>query len=143
MLTGCVPPPPGLLVAEVVVCVTGLPVVSDTAETVVDDGAVVGTLVDIFVDIVVDIVVDIFVDIVVGIFVDIVVGVVSLTVWEIIWVGGDVVCGGSEVVETEGVGEEVILVSVVGVAVPVVMRNLGSIKLGHRESPQLYTSKST
>ena len=33
-------------------------------------------------------------------------------------------CGDSEVVETEGVGEEVILVSVVGVAVPVVMINL-------------------
>ena len=116
MLTGCVPPSPGLLVVEVVVCVTGLPVVSDTAETVVDDGAVVGALVDIFVDIVVDIFVGIFV----GIFVDI---FVSLAVWETIWVGGDVACGGSEVVETEGGGEEVILVSVVGVAVPVVMRN--------------------
>ena len=109
MLTGCVPPSPGLLVVEVVVCVTGLPVVTDTADTVVDDGVVV----DIFVDIVVDIVVDIFAGI-----------VVSLTVWEIIWVGGAVVCGGSEVVESEGVGEEVIPVSVVGVVVPIVMRNM-------------------
>ena len=100
LLTGCVPLSPGLLV----VCVTGLPVVSDTAETVVDDG-VVGAFVDIFVDTFVGI-------------------VVSLTVWEIIWLGGDVVCGGSEEVETEGVEEEVILVSVAGVAVPVVMRNM-------------------
>ena len=113
MLTGCVPPSPGLLVVEVVVCVTGLPVVTDTADTVVDDGVVV----DIFVDIVVGIVVDIVVDIFAGI-------VVSLTVWEIVWVGGAVVCGGSEVVESEGVGEEVIPVSVVGVVVPIVMRNM-------------------
>lgn len=84
-------------------CVTGLPVVSDTAETVVDGGDVV-----------------VVVDIVVGVVVDI---VVTLAVWEIMWVVGDVVCGGSEVVETEGDGEEVIIESVVGAFVPVVMRN--------------------
>ena len=84
-------------------CVTGLPVVLDTAETVVDGGDVV----------VVDVVV---VDIVVGVVVAI---VVTLAVWETMWVVGDVMCGGSEVV---GGGEEVISVSVVGAFVPVVTR---------------------
>ena len=102
MFTGCVAPSPELLVVGGVVCVTGLPVVSDTAKTVVDGGDVV------------------VVDIVVGVVVDI---VVTLAVWEIVWVVGDVVCGGSEVVETEGDGEEVIIESVVGAFVPVVMRN--------------------
>ena len=83
-------------------CVTGLPVVSDTAETVVDGGDVV----------VVVVVVDIVVGVVVGI-------VVTLAVWETMWVVGDVMCGGSEVV---GGREEVISVSVVGAFVPVVTR---------------------
>ena len=86
-------------------CVTGLPVVSDTAETVVDGG-----------DVVVVVVVVVVVDIVVGVVVAI---VVTLAVWETMWVVGDVMCGGSEVV---GGGEEVISVSVVGAFVPVVTR---------------------